>query len=86
MSVVFQSDASNLVVDDTNGAQDLFLHDRTDGTTVLVSLTDAGTQSSGCSETPAASADLRHIAFVSTAPDLVADDTDAVRDVFARQR
>jgi hypothetical protein len=37
--VVFQSTASDLVAGDTNGVEDVFVHDRTTGATVRASLT-----------------------------------------------
>ena len=40
--VAFSSDATNLVADDTDGKDNVFLRDRQAGTTELVSLTTAG--------------------------------------------
>src|SRR5262245_59811124 len=40
--VAFQSDASNLVPGDTNGAADVFVRDRASGTTALVSVSSNG--------------------------------------------
>lgn len=42
--VAFSSDATNLVSGDTNGQRDVFVRDRTAGTTVRVSLSDADAQ------------------------------------------
>src|SRR5262249_44781056 len=42
--VAFQSDVSNLVPNDTNGASDVFVRDRLAGTTTRVSVTNDGTQ------------------------------------------
>ncbi|HUE30371.1 MAG TPA: hypothetical protein VMR79_05815, partial [Verrucomicrobiae bacterium] len=90
--VAFDSAASNLVVGDTNGAADVFVHDRQAGTTERVSVASAGTQGNGSSGLigfafpPALSADGRFVAFVSLASNLVAGDTNASTDVFVRDR
>src|SRR3989442_538408 len=42
--VAFASDATNLVAGDTNGVEDIFVHDLTTGQTVRVSVNSAGTQ------------------------------------------
>lgn len=82
--VVFSSTASNLVAGDVNGAEDVFVHDRRDGTTRLVSATPGGAPGNGRSSTPAISADGAVVSFESLASDLVARDTNRVADVFAR--
>jgi Tol biopolymer transport system component len=84
--VVFQSYASNLVAGDTNAAADVFLRDRQSDTTELVSLDSNGAQANGASELAALSTDGRWVAFTSLADNLVAGDTNAVRDVFVRDR
>src|SRR6266540_2354639 len=53
--VVFSSKASSLVSDDTNGVEDVFVHDRAAGTTVRVSVSSTGEQGNGASEAPAIS-------------------------------
>lgn len=71
--VAFQSDASDLVADDTNGATDVFVRDLTTGTTTLVSASSAGTGSgSGPSAEPQFSPDGSKVLFTSRAGDLVA--------------
>lgn len=84
--VAFGSGASNLVVDDTNGAYDIFVHDRQTGATTLVSVDSAGGQGNYISDFPAISADGRYVAFGSGASDLVADDTNSVADIFVHDR
>jgi hypothetical protein len=42
--VTFTSDATNLAASDTNGASDVFVHDRVTGTTTRVSVSSTGTQ------------------------------------------
>ncbi len=84
--VVFQSDADNLVADDTNAASDIFAHDRVTGTTTRVSVASDGTQATGDSETPSISADGRYVTFTSLASDLIEEDTNEDRDVFVHDR
>lgn len=82
--VVFASDASNLVAADGNAVRDIFLRDVTNGTTVRVSVDATGGDSDGASRSPSLSADGAYVAFHSLADDLVANDTNAVADVFVR--
>jgi len=83
--VAFFSAASDLVATDTNGADDVFIHDLQTRTTTLVSLNLAGTNSgNGGSFYPSLSADGRFVAFQSLASDLVVTDTNGISDVFVR--
>ncbi len=84
--VVFTSVASNLVVGDTNGRLDVFVHDRGSGATTRVSVDSAGSQASGHSYRPAISSDGRFVAFDSVADNLVAGDTNGRLDVFVHDR
>ncbi|MFQ6048882.1 MAG: TolB family protein [Phycisphaerae bacterium] len=84
--VAFQSAASNLVPDDTNGNWDIFVHDRTTGQTSRVSVDSAGTQANGPSKRPAISYDGRYVAFFSWADNLVPDDTNGATEVFLHDR
>src|SRR5436190_19567409 len=68
--VVFNSDATDLVPGDTNGASDVFIRDRWAGTTERISLTDAGGQTNGPSTGSAISAGGRYVAFHSQAPNM----------------
>ena len=84
--VGFNSFASNLVAADTNAEADAFLRDRLLSTTERVSLALGGAQSAGWSGWPVLSADGRFAAFESRAANLSAGDTNAVDDVFVRDR
>jgi Tol biopolymer transport system component len=126
--VAFRSDATNLVIGDTNGVPDVFVRDRTAQTTQRVNIDACGAQaSSGDWTHPTISPDgryvaftsafpnhgggtyvrnlqaqttqrtsgggygslsnqARYIAFDSTAPYLVADDTNGKSDVFVQER
>lgn len=82
--VVFHSDASNLVVGDTNAKTDVFMRDTLTSTTTRVSVSTAGVEGNLDSTYASISADGRYIAFQSTASNLVADDTSVITDVFVR--
>lgn len=93
--VAFQSEASNLVKDDTNGVSDIFVYDRQTGTTERVSVANDGTQGNGESFSPSISADGRWVVFWSSASNLVADDAEMCgketqayncADIFVRDR
>ncbi|SCF21217.1 WD40-like Beta Propeller Repeat [Micromonospora echinospora] len=84
--VTFDSDATNLVPDDTNGVSDIFVRDRITGTTTRVSVSTTGDQANGFSRASAISADGRYVAYHSLATNLVPDDTNDEIDVFVRDR
>src|SRR5438093_1242029 len=65
--VAFTSLASNLVAGDTNGALDVFVHDRATGETIIASIASDGTRGNGSSSRPSLSADGRFVAFTSSA-------------------
>ena len=82
--VVFSSNATNLVIGDTNGSYDNFVRDRVASTTNRVSLGTGTTQGNGGSFNPVMTGDGRYIAFDSLASNLVTGDTGNIRDVFVR--
>jgi hypothetical protein len=84
--VAFVSLASNLVAGDTNGVEDIFVHDRTTGATTRVSVATDGSQGNGYSAGSHISADGRFVAFDSRASNLVAGDTNGTSDVFVHDR
>jgi Tol biopolymer transport system component len=84
--VAFISNASNLVLGDTNNAGDVFVHDRQTGATEIVSVDSAGIQGNSDSYTPSISADGRYVAFISNASNLVPGDTNNAGDVFVHDR
>lgn len=79
---VFDSGAS-LVSQDDNGFQDVYRHDRTTGTTELVTRLSAG-ETNGDSIGAALSADGRYVSFMSVASNLVANDGNFSFDIFRR--
>jgi Tol biopolymer transport system component len=82
--IVFESTASDLVPGDTNGTVDIFVRDRTTGTTTRVSVDAFGAESNGDSRGPCISADGRYVAFESTASNLVPGDANGVQDDFLK--
>ena len=87
--VAFQSSSNNLVLNDTNNAEDIFVHDRTTGLTSRVSVTSSGAQVSNFGSTsvgPKLSNDGRYVAFSSYASGLVAGDTNNSFDIFVYDR
>ncbi len=84
--VVYQSFASDLVLNDTNGSWDVFLYDTTLGTTVALSRGPGGAIGTGSSYSPSISRDGRYVAFYSAAADLVVGDLNQSTDVFRFDR
>ena len=83
--VAFISWASNLVAGDTNGREDVFVHDLSTGTTTRVSVANDGSQVEAVIvSTISISGDGTRVAFVTNRSDLVPNDTNAALDVFVR--
>lgn len=80
--IAFESDADNLVANDTNGVKDIFLHDLYTRTTIRLSETEAGGQGNGGSFSPSLSADGRFVTFSSEASNFVPWDKNQERDIF----
>ena len=81
---LFESGASDLVANDTNNANDIFVRDVVNGTTTLVSVSATGGSAAGSSRGSVLTPDGRYVAFVCTASNLVAGDTNNIPDVFVR--
>jgi hypothetical protein len=85
--IAFMSLASNLVPNDTNGAQDIFVYEVATRTRVRASVASDDTQGNLDSQSPPSISDSgRYIAFWSTADNLVSGDSNGVNDVFVRDR
>lgn len=82
--VAFASTATNLVAGDVNGVSDVFVRDRSAGTTFLVSVDSSGIHGDRGSRAPAISTDGRCVAFSSDALNLVAGDQNGFEDIFVR--
>jgi Tol biopolymer transport system component len=90
--VAFESYATNLVANDTNGYTDVFVHDRDpdgngvfdegNGVTTRASQRSGGAGGNDVSYAPSLSADGQVVAFVSFATNLVNGDTNLRADIF----
>lgn len=75
------------VLDDTNNASDLYVHNRNTGETTRVTLANDGSQANGFTDVVAHISDGgRVVAFTSFSTNLVEADRNALRDVFIRDR
>ncbi len=82
--VAFESRATNLVANDTNGDFDIFVHDGQTGTTDRVSISTGGVEGNGDSLDPQISSNGRYVVFDSAASNLVSGDGNGAYDVFLR--
>jgi Tol biopolymer transport system component len=83
--VAFNSLASNFVRGDTNDTLDVFVRDRAEGTTSLMSEATDGSTGNGTSSWAVLAADGSRAAFSSAASDLVPNDMNDAGDVFVRR-
>lgn len=83
---VFESDATNLVPNDTNGQEDIFLRDLAAGTTTRISVSSEEAQGNDESESPVISTDGTAVAFESNATnfDTYELEGDSDNDIFVR--
>ncbi len=82
--VVFMSDSSDLVDNDTNGLPDVFIRDRASRLTQLVSIGVHNAPADGPSYNPVVSNNGQFVAFQSRATNLVEGDNNNAIDVFVR--
>ena len=83
--VVFESEASDLVPNDTNGVADIFVWDMFSGKTKLVSINAAGDGPGNArSYSPSIVEYGEHVAFVSLATNLVSGVTNSLGEVYVR--
>ena len=93
--IAFESDAVNLVVNDSNVYRDIFLHDRdfdengtfdetgvNDTNTTRISVNTSSNDADSNSFTPAISTDGTKVVFASDATDIITGDTNSKRDIF----
>lgn len=83
-SVAFWTLAGNVTAGDTNGLQDIYVHNLATGTNFLVSVNTNGIAGNGFSLAPAISGNGRYVAFTSYASDLVTNSTGSSTNVFLR--
>lgn len=84
--VAFQSYASNLFPSDTNGAIDVFVHDRQTGLTTLDSRNSLGALANDNCEHPSISHDGRYVAFASAAGNLGSQPPPLRSQIYVRDR
>jgi Tol biopolymer transport system component len=87
--VAFTSPATNLVPNDTNNVEDVFVHDFVTGETTRVDVDSNGGQAdleAEYTEAPSISGDGRYVAFASNATNLVHGDTNNHTDMFVHDR
>ncbi len=82
--VAFQSDGSDLIPGDQNGATDIFVRDMDTMANVRASVDMDDGDPNAASHHPAISADGRYVAFASYASDLVEADGNGFGDIFVR--
>lgn len=83
--VVFESNASNLVDNDTNQHNDIFVKDLQTNAINRISVASDKSQSQGGDSSEArVSFDGNHIVFTSSASNLVSDDTNGQSDIFLK--
>ncbi|MFQ5748284.1 MAG: TolB family protein [Planctomycetota bacterium] len=82
--VAFRSTANNLVFEDTNNSEDVFVRDRTNKKTFRVSVSSSNTQADASSSRPSVDATGTVIAFQGVPTNLVPGDTNLVKDIFVR--
>lgn len=84
--VAFDSLSPDLVADDLNDVDDVYVHDLETRRTTRVSVSSLGEQANGPSVQAALSADGRVVVFQSSASNLVPEDTNETSDIFCRER
>jgi Tol biopolymer transport system component len=80
----FQSDATNLVPGDANGATDIFLYHMVGQVIDRASVADNGGEGNAASTSASLNSNGSVVAFQSNASNLVASDTNGATDIFAR--
>lgn len=80
--VVFESNASNLIPNDTNGVTDVFVWQRRENEFRRLSVATDGTEANGGSGSAEISSNGRYVVFVSHADNLVPNDTNQREDIF----
>jgi hypothetical protein len=82
--VAFESNATNLVANDTNATGDIFVRDRKQNRTRRVSVRFDGAQTNGLSVIADITDNGRFIVFTSQATNLAVGDSNAAFDIFLR--
>lgn len=83
--ILFDSSATNLVNDDTNGARDIFVRDLQTATTTRVSVAQDGSQANSDSYGGSISTDGSFASFSSAASNLIPGDLNNTPDIFVAE-
>ena len=81
---LFESSATDLVTNDVNFANNVYVRDVVNNITMLVSVNTNSVSGNGNSHSSVMTPDGRFVAFASEANDLVPSDTNGITDVFLR--
>lgn len=84
--VAFSSEADNLTSGDPDSGTDIYLRDRQTGQLELISITKNGDKGNNSSSGPSISADGRYVTFFSQASNFFGGDTNALADIYIRDR
>jgi Tol biopolymer transport system component len=84
--VAFYSVSDNLVDGDTNGVNDVFVHDYQGGQTACISVNIAGVQGNSHSGNPSICGNGRYATFSSNASNLINGDTNGTSDIFVHDK
>jgi Tol biopolymer transport system component len=82
--LVFTSLSDDLVSNDSNSNRDVFVYDTQAGTNTLASVGLDGHSGAGLSSSPVMSAGGRFVLFISTATNLVANNSNGAADIYLR--
>lgn len=82
--IVYESAAANLVPNDTNATEDIFLYDRINKTTQRINLTTSGQQGNGRASYPIITTNNRFVTYTSYADNMHPDDPDTDGDIYLR--
>jgi hypothetical protein len=83
---LFETTADNVTPSATSGVSTVYLRDLVNGTTTLISANTNDVQADGDSYNSVLTPDGRHAAFTSDAPDLSADATNGIPNIFVYDR
>lgn len=82
--IVFQSTATNLISEGTDGTKHVYIHNLETGETSLISLNSDNIPANHEAEYPSISSDGRYVSFSSDATNLVENDNNDVADIYVR--
>jgi LPXTG-site transpeptidase (sortase) family protein len=83
--IAFESNARNLVHNDTNGSRDIFVHDMTTGMTTRVSMRTGGIQGNSTSLSSSVSSGGTYVTFTSYSTNLATGDSNGFSDIFLNE-